>query len=223
MQLVDRIERRRFVGREFLLWLWFESEALEATLHTKEHGPFGLWIEGELILSAGKEVTRIKGSYPGGHREAKESLRRGKLPERAGLHLSIGERESSFVLKSEAMAIASLKLPTVLSAEEEDEAPALDTPRKPPPRKRRGGNAEAREAEEAHETHEAFYERMRLTREVETILEALYRDFLALRLGPAWGELVMPSLETWVDDGAVDGDTYRSGRERALGGGSRKR
>ena len=45
MQLVDRIEKRRFVGREFLLWLWFESEVLEGTLSTKEHGSFGLWIE----------------------------------------------------------------------------------------------------------------------------------------------------------------------------------
>ena len=42
MQLVDRIERRRFVGREFLVWLWFESELFDATLSTKEHGSFGL-------------------------------------------------------------------------------------------------------------------------------------------------------------------------------------
>ena len=41
MQLVDRIEKRRFVGREFVLWLWFESELFDATLSTKEHGEFG--------------------------------------------------------------------------------------------------------------------------------------------------------------------------------------
>ena len=27
MQLSERIEQRRFVGREFLLFLWFESES----------------------------------------------------------------------------------------------------------------------------------------------------------------------------------------------------
>ena len=31
MNLADRIEKRLFVGRELLLWLWFESELFEAT------------------------------------------------------------------------------------------------------------------------------------------------------------------------------------------------
>ena len=58
MQLVDRIEKRRFVGREFLLWLWFESELFDATLSTGAHGSFGLWLEKRLVLSAGKQSTR---------------------------------------------------------------------------------------------------------------------------------------------------------------------
>ena len=59
MQLVDRIEKRRFVGREFLLWLWFESELFDATLSTKAHGSFGLWFEKRLVLSEGKTSTSI--------------------------------------------------------------------------------------------------------------------------------------------------------------------
>ena len=35
MDEFERIELRRFVGRELLLWLWFESEVFEATLETK--------------------------------------------------------------------------------------------------------------------------------------------------------------------------------------------
>src|SRR4051795_3422252 len=88
VQLVDRIEKRRFVGREFLLWLWFEAELFEATLATAKMGSFGMWIEGQLVLSLGKETTRIKGSYPTSAREAKEGLLVGKLPEIAGIHLS---------------------------------------------------------------------------------------------------------------------------------------
>ncbi len=57
MDLVDRVEKRRFVGREFLLWLWFESEVFDATLSTKKHGSFGLWIEKQIILTSGKEST----------------------------------------------------------------------------------------------------------------------------------------------------------------------
>lgn len=76
--LLDRIELRRFVGRELLLWLWFESEVLEATLATKEHGSFGLWLGGRLVLTDGRESTAIKGVSPGLHREAKEALLRGR-------------------------------------------------------------------------------------------------------------------------------------------------
>src|SRR5262249_25422602 len=95
MQLLERIEKRRFVGREWLLWLWFESEISEATLRTAEHGEFGLWIERVLVLSATKnEVTRIKGALPASAREAKEALLLGKLPESAGLRLTWREHES---------------------------------------------------------------------------------------------------------------------------------
>ncbi|WP_394834710.1 hypothetical protein LVJ94_50270 [Pendulispora rubella] len=209
MQLVDRIEKRRFVGREFLLWLWFESEIFEGTLSTKSHGEFALWVERQIALSLGKEeVTRIKGAYPAGTREAKEALLRGKMPDTAGLHLSWHDHQAGFIFKAEPMAISGLTLPTVLGGEDEEEAP--------PPEARPKGRRRKAEAE-GDEGHEAFYERMRLTREVEEILEALYRDFLTLRLGAAWTDTVAPALSAWTDpEGEVDVDAYRAARDRAL-------
>jgi len=216
MQLVDRIEKRRFVGREFLLWVWFESEIFEGTLSTKEHGSFGMWIEQQIVLSSAKsEVTRIRGAHPAGSREAKEALRLGKLPETAGVHLSWREAESAFVLRAERLALSGLKLPAVLAGAE-DEAPAALAPPRPPPRAKRGREDRAREDERLRdESHESFYERMHLTRDVESIVEALYRDFLSLRLGPSWGGVVVPALRAWVDpDGEVDADAYRAARSR---------
>lgn len=211
MPLVDRIEKRRFVGHEFLLWLWMESEAFEGTLETKEHGAFGLWIERQIVLAAGKpEVTRIKGSYPASTREAKESLLRGKAPELAGVHVSIGGRDASFVLKADRMALSGLRLPTVLG-DEEDAAPE-GAPR--PPRGRRKSRSREEEAlAESDERHEAFYERMHLTRELEELIEALYRDFLALRLSSAWDSVVLPALRAWVDPSrSLDVEAYRKAR-----------
>lgn len=210
MELFDKIELRRFVGREFLLWLWFESEVLEATLATKPHGSFGMWLEGRLVLSEGREVTTIRGSSPGNHREAKESLRRGKLPELASFHLSWADKEATFVLKGERMAIGGLSLPTQLG-KAEDEAPALA----PPPRRPKRGRAGPADTDEGHE---AFYERMALTREIETILEALYSDFLGLRLGRAWDELVRPALAAWVGGEDVDAADYARRKKLALRG-----
>jgi len=217
MQLVDRIEKRRFVGREFLLWLWFESEVLEATLSTAKHGTFGLWIEKQLVLSIGKEATRIRGTYPGGSREAKEALALGKLPEAAGIHLSLGDREITFLLKAERLALSGLSLPTVLGGAEEEQAPVSLAPRRPPGRGKRTTALQDREAA-SDEKHEAFYERMRLTREVEELVEALYGDFLGLRLDASWKGFVEPALVLWArGQKRIDVDSYRKGRATALG------
>jgi hypothetical protein len=204
VDLADRVGLRRFVGRELLLWLWFESELFDATLATKAHGSFGMWIEGRLVLSSGREITQIRGSAPGRHREAKESLRRGKLPELATFHLSWADHESTFTLKGEPLAISGLVLPTVLGDDGDEAPPALA----PAPRQKARAVA-------PDERYEVFYERMRLTRQVEEIVEALYRDFLTLRLGDGWRGAVLPALAAWVAGEDVGVDRYRAARARA--------
>lgn len=204
--LADRIELRRFVGRELLLWLWFESELFEATLSTKEHGSFGLWLEGRLVLGEGREWTIIKGSMPGSHRDAKEALLRGKMPERAGLHLSIGGHDHALTLRGDTLGISGLSPPP----QPERETPP-DAPQAAP---RRRGKRAAAEGDEGH-THEAFYDRMHHARDIERLIEALYRDFLALRLGPSWTATVLPALEAWARGEEVDERSYRAGRERS--------
>lgn len=203
--LADRIELRRFVGRELLLWLWLESELFDATLSTKEHGSFGLWLEGRLVLDEGRESTVIKGTAPGAHREAKESLLRGKMPERAGLHLSFGDHECTLTLRGETLGFAGLVPPR-----KEKEAP-VERVDAPPPRKRKAAAAPAPDA-----VHEEFYDRMHFARDVEGLVTALYRDFLRLRLSPAWDAEVVPVLEAWVAGEEIDVERYRSTRDRAV-------
>jgi hypothetical protein len=216
MQLADRIEKRRFVGREFLLWLWFESELFEGTLHTRQHGSFGFWIERQIVLTSGKEATRITGAQPAAGREAKESLLRGKVPESAGFHLLMDHKDTSFRLKAEQLGVSGLKLPTVLGAEEEEAPEALlKGPRKPPGRGRE--DRARQEQRESDEAHESFYERMHLTRDFESVIEALYRDFLVLRLGDAWGA-VASGMRAWATGEEADVEAYRALRDGALAG-----
>ena len=204
--LADRIELRRFVGRELLLWLWLEIELFEATLSTKEHGEFGMWLEGRLILDEGKESTMIKGTAPGLHREAKESLLRGKMPERAGLHLSFGDHDCTLTLRGETLGFAGLVPP-----KKEKEEP-VDTGTAPPPRKRKVASA----VMPAEIEHEAFFDRMHFARDVESLIGALYADFLALRLSPTWHTTVVPALEAWVAGKDVDADRYRAARDKVV-------
>jgi len=208
MQLADRIEARRFVGREFLLWLWVESELFDATLSTTTHGSFGLWIERRIVLSSGKESTRITAQSPANTRDAKEALLRGQLPESAGIRITLGDQDTAFVLKADQLSVSGLKLATVL---DEDDAPNPILEDMAPKR-----SAKKRKSEEdaEHESHEKFYERMRLAQEFEALIEALYQDFISLRLSPAWQKVFVPMAHHWANGQGADTDSYVRAKKR---------
>ena len=211
-QLLDLVEKRRFVGRELLLWLWMESELFDATLRTEAHGDFGLWIEKKLVLSLHEESTRITAPLPGAGREAKEALLRGQLPEAAAIRIAWKDDETSLAIDAESFAIRGLKLRTVLDKEDSggiggDLVDELAGKKRGKPKRKKDERDEAELAEEA-----AFVERMTMTRELEDLLAALYRDFLALRLSPTWNKVVVPTMHAWAAGEDVDADAYRRGK-----------
>jgi hypothetical protein len=206
----DQVELRRFVGRELLLWMWMESELFEGTLETRKHGSFGLWLEGRLVLDEGRESTTIKGTAPGAHREAKEALLRGKTPDRVGLHVSFGDHDVTLTLRGETLAIAGLAPPRANKEEGESISAGPAATAKSANGKNKGQKASALDA------HDAFYDRMHFARDVEELVEALYQDFLTLRLSATWERSVVPALEAWVAGKAQDPERYRSARARAL-------
>jgi hypothetical protein len=67
------------------------------------------------------------------------------------------------------------------------------------------------------EIHEVFYERMRLLEELETTLEALWSDFLTLRLSEAWPTAIVPMLRRFAREERVDAGAYLSAKRRGLG------
>lgn len=211
MQRVDLIEKRRFVGRELLLWLWFESELFEGTLSTREHGEIGLWIEKRLVLSAESESTRVVADLPGLGRQAKEALLRGQLPESAGVRIAWKDDETSLVLTGESFAVRALALKTQLG---EGESPSIGDLVDELAGKTRGKPKKkaAREGEDGEDDETAFYERMTMTREVEDLFAALFRDFLDLRLGRRWQGVVVPAMQRWAEGEAIDADAYRAAK-----------
>lgn len=207
MQLVDMIEKRRFVGREFLLLLWMESELHQGTLSTKEHGSFGLWLEKKLVLSAGPESTRITSPMPGVGRDAKEALLRGQLPESAGIRIAWKDDETSLSLEGEYFAVSGLKLKTVLPETNEGAGDLVDELLGKPK-----GKPKKKSKSDDEDDDTPFYERMTLTRELEGLLATLYRDFLELRLSPRWDGVVVPALSRWAIGKPVDVEAYQKAR-----------
>lgn len=211
MQLVDRIEKRRFVGREFLLWLWFETELFDATFSTPQHGSFGLWLEKKLSLSANKEKTSISSISPGYTKQAKAALLAGQLPDAAGLRIAWRDDETGFMFKAERLSIGGLRIRPPAPEEAEPNALVELAPKRKPKK----GKGKSRDRDD--EAHESFYERMHLTEEFESLLESLYATFKALRLSEDWERVVLPLLRAWAHGEELEAEAYTALRypERA--------
>jgi hypothetical protein len=121
MNLSGLIEKRRFVGREFLVWLWFESEIFEGQFEVEGFGPCEIWLEGQLALTQDKEQSRLKGVAPSATPEAHEALRQGKLPAQARVRLTRGELSFAFLFTAETLALSAVKIPDVVKEESDEQ------------------------------------------------------------------------------------------------------
>src|SRR6185312_8822509 len=121
MNLVDLIEKRRFLGREFLVFLWFESEILDGRVVAGNFGAVELRLEGQITLSADKEQAKLKGVSPSLEPEAHQALRQGKLPSQARMRVTAGDLEYAFVFNADTLALSGIKIPNVVKDEVDEQ------------------------------------------------------------------------------------------------------
>ena len=123
MDLLDAIDAGRFLGKEFLVWLWFESEVLEGQFEMPDGEKFELWFESQLTLeseTAEQEITRMRGAAPSSTSEAHEALRRAKLPTQARVRIERGQQAFGFVIAAKSMTLTSATLPQLIKEDEEE-------------------------------------------------------------------------------------------------------
>ena len=178
-------ETRRFLGREFLAWLWFETELFEQRFAIEGFGECDVWLERSIALESNGEreveKSKLTGEAPSGRPEAREALRQGKLPTQAKLVVKRGEQDFSLALDADTLGLSGVKIPALLKKEGD----------------------------------EPFYERIQLIEELEGAIESLYRSFLVLRLDASWGRTVMPAIRAWMREDEDDVlDAYRRKRQR---------
>jgi len=111
-------EPKDFLGNEFLLWLWHEAEAKDGAIKT-DAGEVTILFEKSLDLDcaygqSGKDALRAAG--PTHMPEARDALRTGKLPRKAGLICEANGVQFSFAFNPEAFATNALKLPDIEDA-----------------------------------------------------------------------------------------------------------
>jgi len=122
--LVERIETTRFVGSEFLVWLWFTTELFETELELRDGTQLSVWLDSQLAMKGANDASeRIQfvGVAPSATREAKLALRLGKLPVRARVCLRQDPEDFSCVYDAETFSFGAVKLPAVISEPGEEQ------------------------------------------------------------------------------------------------------
>jgi hypothetical protein len=118
--LVDRIETTRFLGSEFLLWLWLRTELVGGELSLTNLGKVEVWLDQQLTLCSPvdpKESVVIRGMAPADGAEAREAVRAQKLPVAGHVVMRTREGDFTFVLKGMDLAIASGRVPPAITDE----------------------------------------------------------------------------------------------------------
>lgn len=100
-------------GREFLMWLWFMSEAKGGEMNLPDGGRFAVLVEGPLLFDQEEQgETAIRKGEPMVSAETRAALLSGKKLRRARLTLARGgEEQWSCTFDADAFVVRGLKLP----------------------------------------------------------------------------------------------------------------
>jgi hypothetical protein len=180
MDLVDLIAEKRFIGQEFLTWLWYKSEERGGTVFLPGAGDIQVVFEKHMLLESGEGEALEKLICRGLQtelQEARTGLQMGKKPEQARIRLVRGDYEWNFTLTAALLEFRNIKVPKTMTPSEEESGP---------------------EAFEAR-----VLERMAMVEEAVRTIHELFRLFLQTRVGPEWGQ-ELARVRQWVHKAAVN-------------------
>lgn len=108
-----------FLGNEFLLWLWHETDRNDGAIKT-ESGEMTLFIDKSLDLDCAYGQTgrdSLRGAGPSRMPEARDALRTGKLPRKMGLVFDVAGQQFTLTLNAETLGMTGARLPEVQEAD----------------------------------------------------------------------------------------------------------
>ncbi len=175
MDLVDLIQEKRFLGQEFLAWLWYKSEQRGGSVEVPGVGDVLVVFEKHMLLEFGEGEANEKVICRGLQtelREARLGLRMGKKPEQARIRLARGDYEFSVTLTAATMEFRNVRLPKTVAGSDEGDDP---------------------EAVEGR-----ILERISLFEELSGLVNELFRMFVVVRVSAQWPDELL-RLREWVN------------------------
>jgi hypothetical protein len=163
--------RYRFLGDEFLTWLWYLIETNQDAFRSVDPDCTALEIGNRVVLEnrKGKSTERItiKGD-DAGLEEGKMALKKGALVTELAMVFKTGDHEWQFSIKGESLNLSNLKAPgpTLPQSVEEMEPFLLDKAQQ-------------------------FYK-------IIDFIEKIYKFFIRERVSKNWSSKTTPALKKWV-------------------------
>lgn len=158
------------LGQEFLTWLWYKSDT-GPVFKSPDSGPdFSISMEQRVVVQGGEGEARETASVSGVMselREARLGLATGKQVTRALVRFTREPEAWQVTLKAADFSLGSLKTPAVEKDSQDDDPDAL------------------------------FFEKIHLTEVCLGFFDAVYAEFLELRLSPAW-EAETKNIREWA-------------------------
>ncbi len=102
-----------------MLWLWNEADQRDGTIKV-ESGEAAIFIDKSLDLDCAYGLSgrdTLRGDGPTRMPEAKDALRTGKFPRKAGLVLDFSRQQFTLTFNAESFSISSAKLPKIEEAD----------------------------------------------------------------------------------------------------------
>jgi hypothetical protein len=163
--------RYRFLGNEFLTWLWFVIENDMNTLSQCDPDFVDLDVGNRMVLenrlANGKETLTIKGDAAG-LEEAVLALNKGALITDLQLLYKSGPLQWSFSIKGESLSLSGIKLPESGPIESSDDVEGV------------------------------ILEKIYLYDKPLEFIDKIYQTFIQLRLSDAWPNTITPALKKWL-------------------------
>ena len=178
MDLVDIISGKKFLGQEFLTWLWYKSEERGGSVFLPGAGDIQLVFEKHMLLESGEGESLERLTCNGLQtelQEARTGLLMGKKLERARVYLAKGDYEWRFSLSATLFEFRNVSLPKTVSSSDDSSDPL------------------AWEAK--------VLERVGMSEEAMHIIDELFRMFLKTRISSGW-LYEKDALKAWISKGA---------------------
>lgn len=173
MDLVDLIQEKRFLGQEFLAWLWYKSEERGGYVDLPSTGDILVVFEKHMLLEFGEGEASEKVICRGLQtelREAREGMRFAKKPEQARVRIARGDYEYGVTLTAATLEFRNVKLPKTAGTEGGDDPDNLEG---------------------------QILERIALFEDLSFLVNELFRTFISIRASDRWHE-ELENIRKWV-------------------------